>query len=547
MELILESRTGKPKKKRKSSKPVFKEYEQDVIMLLPPDLREEIPEGHLVYIVNEVIEGMDIQALLSTYKGNGTSSYHPKMLLKVLVYSYTMKIYSSRKIAKALKEDIPFMWISGKSRPDFRTINNFRSGRLKGVIEEIFTSTLEFLIENKYVRLDKYFVDGSKFAADANKYSYVWRKNTERYKAKTQEKIREVYRQIEAENSRENAEYGDRDLEEYGGATEVTSDQIKDHIIKLNDKIKSGLAGKKIARCTKVLEKELLPKLEKYENQERKLEGRNSYSKTDKDATFMRGKDDRLLPMYNVMMGTEDQFIVNFTMSQNPSETNGFKEHMDKLKEQTLKSPKAVIGDSAYGSEENYEYLEKNDIENYLKYPSYRRDKTKKHKENKFHKDNFSYNKETDTYECSNKRELKFREIRQTKTKSGYATENRIYECESCKYCRLAKQCKKGKSNRTIQMNEKLDKYKEQAKSNLESAEGIKLRKQRGIDVETVWGDIKKNQNYDRFKLRSLPKVIIEFGILSISHNIKKIYCKLKDKLRKIEQKSGILSPVFAT
>jgi transposase len=530
--------TPRLRRPRKASKAVFKKYNQDEILLLPPELQEYIPENHIVKIVNETIERLEIQALLDTYKGNGTSSYHPRMLIKVLVYSYIMKIYSSRKIAKALREDITFMWISGKNTPDFRTINNFRSGRLKGVIDEIFTSTLEFMVENKYVSLDKYFIDGSKFRADANKYSWVWKKNTKRYMESTKEKIKEILGIIEEENAKENKEYGDSDLEELGECSEITSEKIKEQIKKLNGILKDNLGSKKIAKAKKDLEQKMLPKLEKYEEQEQKLEGRNSYSKTDTDATFMRGKDDQLLPMYNVMIGTEGQFVVNYTINQSPSETNEFKGHIEDLRNRIRSVPKRINGDSAYGSEENYEYLEELGVGNYLKYNTYYRDKKKRHKEDKFHRDNFTYDESSDTYECTNKRKLIFKEIRNTRTKSGYLTESKVYECESCKYCRLGKECKKTKGNRTIQVNEKLEYYRDQARKNLESEEGIRLRKERGVDVETVWGDIKKNQAYDRFRLRTLPKVNIEFGILSIAHNIKKMFIQMVEKL-KIEQKNN--------
>jgi transposase len=535
------------RKKRKDSRPVFKRYEQDKMMLLPPDVRDFIPEGHIVYVVNETIDGLDIQPLLDTYKGNGTSSYNPRMLLKVIVYAYIMKLYSSRKIAKALREDVTFMWISGMNRPDFRTINSFRSGRLKEVIDEVFTETLIFLIDNRYVKLEKYFIDGTKFRADANKNSYVWRKNTERYKGKVIEKIKELIKQIDAENERENKEYGNKDLEELGEESEVSSEKVREQIKKINGLIKEKLGNKKVTRLEEKIEKKMIPGLEKYEEQERILNGRNSYSKTDKDATFMRDKEDQLLPEYNVIAGTEGQFIVNYSISQNASETNELRGNIEKVKNRTGRYPDSVMGDSTYGSEENYEFMEREGIRNYLKYNTYHIEKTKKHKENKFHRDNFSYDKDTDSYKCPNNKSLKFKEQRKSRTSTGYITESKIYECESCKYCRYAKECKKSKTNRTIQINKKLEYYKEQARKNLESEEGIQLRKERGVDVETVWGDIKKNQGYRRFKLRSLPKVISEFGILSISHNIKKMYMKMIEKTNNSINKQNILKAVMVT
>ena len=543
--MLEEPKRVRQRKPRKTSKPVFKRYNQGEIILFPQDLREYIPENHIVYLIDEILEGLNIQPLIETYKGNGTSSYHPKMLIKVLVYSYLTKKYSSRIISKALREDVTFMWISGKSTPDFRTINNFRSGRLKPVIDEIFTSTLEFMIENKYVSLDKYFIDGSKFRANANKYSYVWKKNTERYMELTRSKIKELLKEIEEENEKENKDYGDKDLEELGENSTITSEKLRNQIKKMNEIIKEKAGNKKIEKCKRELEKKLLPKLEKYEEQERNLGKRNSYSKTDKDATFMRSKDDQLLPLYNVMIGTEDQYIVNYTVNQSASETNEFIGHMEKLRSCIGKLPKKIIGDSAYGSEENYEYLRKKKIGNYLKYNTYHNDKKRKHKEDKYHKDNLKYDSQEDTYECPNQKKLRFKEIKERATRSGYLTKFKIYECENCSYCRLAKKCKKGKGKRTVQVNQRLEYFKEQARTNLESEEGIQLRKKRGTDVETVWGDIKKNHGYDRFMLRTLEKVNTEVGIMSMAHNIKKMHIKESQKLNNIIKNNEILKIAY--
>src|SRR4030042_580563 len=182
---------------------------------------------------------MDLSRLLAQYKGGGTSSYHPKMLLKVLVYAYTQQLYSSRKIAKALRENIYFMWLSGNQQPDFRTINRFRSEVVKGVMGEIFTSVVELLIEEGYVKLENYFLDGTKIEANANKYSWVWGKSTRRYKQKLQEKVKELIQQIEQVNEAENAEYGERELEEMGSDEPLNSQKLEQKIQELNQRLKA--------------------------------------------------------------------------------------------------------------------------------------------------------------------------------------------------------------------------------------------------------------------------------------------------------------------
>lgn len=515
------------RKKKKPSKPVFKAYEQNQMMLLPPSLEELIEEKHIVRIVNETIEKLNTKALKETYKGGGTSSYDPVMLLKVWIYAILNKIYTGRQIAKALKENIHFMWLSGNNRPDFRTINQFRSKRLEGVIEKIFVEMVLFLAEGKYIDLEKYFVDGTNMRADANKNSYVWKKNTQRYKKAVERRVREMFKEIDKLNKEEEAKYGEKDLEEYGEESHITSRDIKEEVEKLNKMIEKNSLKKpekkKAEKILKKLEKKELPNLEKYEEQERKYQGRNSYSKTDNDATFLRKKTKELLPSYTVIAGTENQYIINYSLHQSASEGSEFKRHLEKFYNNFKKYPKLISGDSAYGSEENSEYLEEREIENYLKFPTFHYENTNSYKKNKFHKDHFPYDEKTDSYQCPNGKKMIFHEEVEIKTQSGYKQTIRKYHSENCSGCPYANQCKKGKGNRTIQINRKLERYKTIMRRNLTSEKGIQLRKQRNIDVEPVFGDIKFNQGYGRFRLRGSQKVNVEMGLLSISHNIKKL------------------------
>jgi len=269
------------------------------VALLPPSYDELIPENHLVRVVNDAVEKIDVSSLLAQYKGGGTSSYHPKMMLKVLVYAYAERFYSSRQIAKALRENIHFMWISGENRPDFRTINDFRGNRMKAVIEDVFSAVLEFLVAAGHVKLEHYFLDGTKIGADANKHKVVWAKRRENYHKRVQEQIKDLLKHIEQVNEEEQAEYGDDDLEELGGngQADVNSELLKEKIDELNQKLRDKTRPKKdtrpVRKALKKLEGDCLVRLEKYEQQEETLKGRNSYSKTDPDASSMRMKEDR--------------------------------------------------------------------------------------------------------------------------------------------------------------------------------------------------------------------------------------------------------------
>jgi len=221
--------------KRKEAGPTFKPYGMGQASLIPPSWEELIPEGHLVRVVNGAVEEIDLEPLVRKYKGGGTSSYHPRMMLKVLVYAYSQRIYSSRQIAKALRENVNFMWLSGGNRPDLRTINAFRGETMKGVMEAVFSSVLELLVAGGWVKLENYFVDGTKIEADANRHKVVWAKSRAKYEGRLREKVKELLRQIEAENEAENEAYGDEDLEELGGGGAVTSEQIARKIGELNE------------------------------------------------------------------------------------------------------------------------------------------------------------------------------------------------------------------------------------------------------------------------------------------------------------------------
>lgn len=527
--------------KRKASAPVFKPYVMNQAQLLPPSYDELIEAGHLVRVVNEAIEKLDLSALLAQYKGGGTSSYHPQMLLKVLVYGYSKKIYTSRKIAEALRENIHFMWLSGGNQPDFRTINDFRGSRMKAVIDLVFGEVLAYLIEAGYVKLEHYFIDGTKIEADANKHKVVWAKRKEKNQNRVREKIGELLEQIEQTNAAEQAEYQDEDLEERGkdGSGGINSQQLRERIEKINQRLReqnqAEAETKKEHKALKQLVEDCLPRLEKYEQQTETLVGRSSYSQTDPDASCMRMKEDRgekkpwPKPAYNVQAGTEEQFIVGFSVHDQAGDTPCFIPHVDQV-QQNLggRLPKKIVADAAYGSEENYAYLERHGVENFLKYNTFYQD-THHYRDpdvlraHQFHAEHFRYDPTTDQFICPADKRLHFQYVSNYTTRNGYASDRRIYECFDCAACSLREQCTKAKGNRQIRINFQLLEYRKQARANLTSEEGKQLRTARSTEVETVFGHIKHNMGFRRFHLRGAEKVKTEWGLVSIAHNMRKM------------------------
>lgn len=510
----------------KSGKIVFKDYHQHQISLLPPSFEELINPKHLVRVVNGVIDRIDLNILEQAYVGGGASNYHPRMMLKVLVYAYSIKTYSCRRIDQALGQDIHFMWLSGMQRPDFRTINNFRSGSLKTIIEKVFAEVLDFLMEQGYVKLENYFVDGTKLQADANRHTAVWGKNTTRYKERLQANVKELFHQIDEQNHQEDQQYGDQHYESEGHGSSLGSEQIHQKAVELNEKL-TQTDDKKEQRKVKSLQRKLQKaamKMEHYQNQEQVLAGRRSYSKTDPGAIFMRMKDGQFLPAYNVIQGTEDQFIVNYTIAQSSGETHLLKEHLQQLEERVGKLPQNIVGDAAYGSEENYAYLKDKSCEAYLKYTGYYHEQTREHKGDRFHRDNFPYDPLADSFTCPAGEKL-IRKTTTTQTNpNGYQRVTAHYESRNCEGCNLADLCKKKEQERRqVTLNSTWEKFKTQARQRLFTEKGINLKKQRSVDVESTFGDIKYNQGYNRFRLRGLKKVNIEWGLIAISHNLRKV------------------------
>jgi transposase len=438
-------------------------------------------------------------------------------------------------LAKAARENIMFMWLAGGQKPDFRTLNDFRGKLLKGVMEELFVTTVKMLKAKGYIKLENYFVDGTKIESASGRYTFVWKKAVEKNDKKLDEKLRAYIGMADQIWEDENEDYGERDLEELGGKEAYTSKDVKELAGVLRERLEeletAGDEGskKKLKKALKTVETDYLPRKKRYEKAKRIFEKRNSYSKTDPDATFMRMKEDhmrngQLKPGYNVQIGTENGFVVGYDIFPNPTDSRTLKPHLRQQKKRLGVSPQAVIADAGYGSEENYQYLENRKAVAVVKYSMYRKEQSRKWNEDIWKTENWPYDEQEQYYVCPNGKRLTYQGSKQGKTNAGYPITVDWYECESCKYCRLKKLCTRAKGNRRIERNENWLRLKRKAKRVLEDEEYKELRKQRSVEVETVFGQIKGNHGYRRFLLRGNAKVATEWGLLSLGYNLKQIY-----------------------
>lgn len=503
-------------------KVVFKPYQQNQLHLLPPSLEELIPENHPVRIVNSIIEKINLAPLEKLYKGGGTSSYHPKMLLKVLIYGYLKNIYSSRKLEELLKENIHMMWISGMQIADHHTINRFRSQRLSKVLEEIFTQIVMLLVENGRLNIKEIYLDGTKIEANANRYTFVWGKAVKKSKERIKDQIKELWSYTQSLAEEEEKSQAEEEFEE------IESEKIAETIKKIDEILKDKPISKKLKQKLNYAKKNWPKNLEKYKSQEEKLTGRNSYSKTDEDATFMRMKEDhmkngQLKAGYNVQVSSNNQYIVNYSIHQRPTDTTTLPSHIESYKEKYSISPEVVVADAGYGSEENYQYMEEEKIEAYVKH-NYFDKKQRKHRvdKNPFGTEKLYYNEKEDCYYCPMGQKMEKIAVRERTTENNYIRQISCYRAVNCRGCPIRGVCHRSKQERIIEVSHNGNQLKSRAEQRLVSDAGLHYRKKRSTEVEPIFGNIKQNKKFKRFLLRGIEKVRAEFGLIAIAHNLGK-------------------------
>jgi len=510
----------------------FKELPGYHRSLFPENIYDRIPSNHPVKLIDEIVDKLDISFIHSTYKGGGNSAYPPRIMLKILFYAYFNNIYSSRKIEKALQENIYFMWIARHATPNFRTLNNFRSKRLKGHIDKLFAEMVKMLNEMGYISLKKQYVDGTVIEAAANRYTFVWRKSVEKNKAKLEKKIQSVLEEIHQQIRLDEKE------NDYKLPEKIDTETLEKHIEKINEQLKKKPEqndDKTLKKNLKKLEKEYTPRLNKYEQQLKTLGDRNSYSKTDPDATFMRTKDDhygngQLKAAYNIQASSENQFITHYSIHQKPTDTTCLIPHLEGFKRNYGRQSQEIIADAGYGSEENYEYLEAERVEAYIKYNTFEKERKKSWAKNIFHPSQLYYNAQEDYYVCPmGQKMIKIKEGKRV-SRHGYVSQVSYYEAQNCRGCPLRSRCFKGKGNRVIEINYRLHQLRRKAKERLESERGIYHRRKRGVEIESVFGQLKQNNKFRRFTMRGLANVEIEFGLMAIGHNLRKLVVQITTK-----------------
>lgn len=502
------------------------------MVLFPQRIDEDIAEDDPVRVVDAVVESLNLEDFKKLYRERGRSPYNPKMLLKVVIYAYMNNIYSCRKIEKRLLRDIHFIWLAGYNKPDFITVNRFRN-RVRNEINNIFTQLVLILADKGFVSLDVEYIDGTKIESKANKYTFVWRKTVEKNRAKLMDKIAVLLSQIDDAIAQDNVSENEK--------VEFTPGQLTDIIDGLKQSLEQSAGPKdkeqkKQHRERKKQIKELevqRDKLSEYDGRLGQIGDRNSMSKTDPDATFMRMKEDAMnngqtKPGYNLQISAENQFITDFMLFPNPTDTLTLIPFFNSFLGRYHHLPSIAVADSGYGSEENYRFMDEAGMDAYVKYNRFHIEQRPRYKPDPFRHDNFHYNADEDYYVCPMGQHMIRVGTSHSTTASGYRSENVRYRAQNCKGCPLRCLCYKAKGDRrVIEVNHRLNKYRRKARELLTSEDGIKHRGRRCIEPEAVFGQMKFNMAYRRFRHFGKDRVSMDFAFLAIAFNIKKMCSKM--------------------
>ena len=496
---------------------------------LPINTECLIPVDDSVRLIDQVLEELDYRELYLTYSSEGRNpAVSPKTLFKIMVYAYSQHIYSSREIEKACRLNLAFMFLlKGEKVPDHNTISRFRKHHLTPCIEGLLIQLVNLLSDAGEISFENLFIDGTKIEANANRYSFVWRGAVEKSEAKLKEKASQYLKKeldIEQPQERISSSY----------LQTVLSD-LK--LIAQSNGIKfvHGI-GKRKTSIQKQIEtiEDYKSRLQKYETSNAIFKGRNSYSKTDQDATFMHMKEDymrngQLKPGYNIQAAVESEYIVGIDVSPERNDVRTLIPFLDKLNKNYGKNFENLIADAGYESEENYDYLKRNNITPYIKPSNYEYSKTRKFQRDMEFRLAMEYDDKTDTYTCKGGRKLCFSESKTRKGSTGYQSKVKIYRCESCEGCPYYGKCYKGQHTKSIQICPTFDAFREESRNNIISDKGILLRVNRSIQAEGVFGITKQDYSFKRFLTRGKENVATEYMLLAFAFDMNKLHYRIQN------------------
>ena len=519
--------------------PDYTAYEKAYQLRIPFETDILIPQNDRVRLLSQLVEEMNLTGLYDTYSRTGKIRVSPRIMTKILLYAYMEGIYSSRGIESACRRDINFWYLlEGQDIPDYSTIARFRTLHFGPCAEDLFIQMAVFLKESGEVDGKSLFLDGTKIEANANRYTFVWKKAVNKYQARLFEKIAVLQCAC---------------LQRYGFADKYEGKVSRDSLVDLISELASvaeeeGLEftrgkGTRKSQLQRDLEsgEKYLAKLDRYDEALRICGERNSYSKTDPDATFLHLKEDhmrngQLKPGYNLQIGTNSGYAVWAKLFPYSTDTKTLIPFLKELEKKLGFRYDTVVADAGYESEENYTYLEKHGIRSMIKPADYEISKTKTFKQDISRKENMSYDKDHDQYICEAGNRLKKVSERSRKSKAGYLTRLSVYECEDCKGCPFKSRCIKGNHSdipmeerrKRMEISRVFERQRRESLENITTDEGCMLRMNRSIQAEGTFAELKEDRKFKRYLCRGKPNVLTETFLILLAQNV----CRMDRKIQ---------------
>ena len=511
-----------------------KSYYTPKQLIMPLDVERIIEINDAVYSFSEIVDHIDLTKFLAKKDSRmGRPRYDSVKLLKIVLFCFMENGYASvRYLEKCCRTDIRYMWLlGGMKAPSFMTFENFIKDDLTERIEEIFLAINRVIFELEGVDLEHAYIDGTKIEANANKYTWVWKKSCLKKRDKVFGKVTDLISRMNEKvlaalgvridsRSEYAVEYLEALLKKYRKATGIDPEQfvkgsghrksLEQHQYQEMEGYITRLKGyaKHIAICG---------------------EKRNSYSKTDHGATFMRVKrdymgNDQLLPAYNMQTAVCNGYIAVMDVQQYASDMDCFVPLMEKFNALYGHYPKYPVADAGYGSYNNYLYCQEKGMEKFMKFTMFDKEtKDAKYRDDPYRSVNFGQDDAGNPI-CPNGKKFVHRETRPVKG-NKYGRTEEVYECESCKGCPFKEKCcPKAKGNRTIRLNRELTSLHQEVIDNLRSIHGALLCMNRSIEAEGTFGVMKWDRTYKRAFRRGIKNVKLEFLLLACGFNLYKYH-----------------------
>lgn len=515
----------------------YNAYQTYMLLDFTFSFEKDIAHDDICRTVIEIAEEVNIGKFVD-FSHRNAHGYDGVMMFKLILLAKAENGYvSTRDLEHLCQRDVRYMFIAQNQKPSHMAFHRFIHDDLKMPIEDIFYEINKIIEEKMPINTDVLCIDGTKYEANANKNTFVWRANTIRSRTKRWKKTIHCIQKINQyfEHKHIDVRYSllkEPSIDYLLNISEKIEEYMKDHHIEFV--YGKGKRKSNIQRLYDELKEHAL-KMWEYALHMDILGERNSFSKTDPDATFMHMKYDYynhtniFKPGYNVQIGVSDGIIRNIYISSDGNDVRTYIPFMEKYKKTYGKLPKKTPADAGYGSYDNYSYCKENGIELYMKYSGYNKENEKTNDKNKFKKTHMKRTEEGG-FICPEGYEFDIEKVVEDR-RSEYEKINVIFRNHHCEGCPMKRECTKSKRGRTIVHSYQMEGYQKEVKKNVKSEEGIELMYQRSNETEGTFGDWKANQQFERLHRRGEDGVRVEIYLVAIGHNIRKYHrYRIRDK-----------------